>query len=123
MRIEWKQVVAGLAVGMILGAGMGAWRIRHLHRGLGAEGHQRRMLERFSKRLELTDDQRAKVSTILDNKRRRLAAMRAEAAPKFEELRTSTRGEIRALLTPEQLPAFDKLAAEPEMRRKKRGRP
>ena len=79
MRIEWKQVVAGLAVGMVLGAGMGAWRIRALHR-MPPEARQQRLLGRFSSRLGLSDDQRAKVSAILDDKRRRMEALRAEAA-------------------------------------------
>lgn len=123
MKIDWKQVVAGLAAGLILGAGMGAWQIRRLHRGFNSAAHQQRMLERFSSRLKLTEEQRAKVSAILEAKRLRIDALRAEAVPKIEELRAATRAEIRALLAAKQLPDFEKLTAELEARRKERGRP
>ena len=123
MRLMWKQVVPALALGVVAGfaaaqsCGPGPW---HRHRG-GPGEFQERMLKEFSAKLHLTPDQHQRVSAILDAKRAKMDALRAEVHPKFDELRSSTRDEIRQLLTPEQQKTFDVMDAkhEQEMRRRR----
>ena len=77
-----------------------------------------RMLERFSSKLHLTPTQRTQVAAILEAKRKKIEALRAEVRPKFDQIRTATSAEIRPLLRPEQQKKFDVMQAEWETRRK-----
>ncbi len=92
----------------------------YLHRHWDSGQFQARLLQRFSSKLKLTPEQRTQVATILEAKRQKIDALRADIQPKFEEIRTSIAADIRKLLTPEQEQKFDVMQAEGEARRRQR---
>lgn len=121
MRLDLRQVIPALLIGLALGAGLGRWAHWRHYDG----GHERRygrMVERFSRALDLTPNQRREVEAILERKRARLRALRGETRPKLAEIRRSTRAEIRGILTPEQAERFDRLEEDWASRWRKRRR-
>ncbi len=119
MKLSWKQVVPafllGAAAGLLLSR---CCAISAFHRhGSGRFEHY--LLDQFSSKLQLTEEQRGKVAAILEAKRKKVDALRAEIKPRFEEIRTSTSGEIRQLLNPDQQKKFDQLEAKWSIRRKR----
>jgi len=64
-------------------------------------------LERFTKGLDLTADQQAKVQPILDQAKPQIAAIRQEAMQKVKTVTDSTMSQIRPLLTVDQQKKLD----------------
>jgi Spy/CpxP family protein refolding chaperone len=64
-------------------------------------------LERFTKGLDLTADQQAKIQPILDQAKPQIAAIHEEAMQKMKTVIDTTTSQIRPLLTPEQQNKFD----------------
>ena len=120
MKLAWKPIaiafVLGGCVGFVVARGC-AVRIFHHH--WGESQFQHRLLDRFSSKLKLTPGQRNQVAAILETKRQRMEALRAEVRPRFEELRASTSAEIRQLLTSDQQQKFDTMQAELDARKKR----
>jgi Spy/CpxP family protein refolding chaperone len=120
MKSIWKTLVLVLLLGAVIGAGA-AWWIGEY--GPCAKGRvpYATMVERFSKKLDLTPDQQRAIAAILEENRQKIKALRAEIRPKFEEIRQSTREEIRQHLAPEQQVKFDAMQAEWDAKRKPPG--
>jgi Spy/CpxP family protein refolding chaperone len=66
-------------------------------------------LERMSRRLNLTDEQKAKIRPILQDEQKQMKALREDASlspdqrrQQGREIRTSARKQIDEILTPEQ---------------------
>ena len=82
-----------------------------------------RMLERIGSRLDLSDDQRARLSALFDARRERYRAlgreMRREMRARFAAEQETLRAAIAEILTPAQLDLFD---AELVRLRDERGR-
>jgi Spy/CpxP family protein refolding chaperone len=113
--LDWKAVLWALVAGILLGVAF--TRAYQGPRPFGPEKRQHRMLDRIGRKLQLTPEQRSQIKQILETKRRKMEALRAEHEPRLEQLRENTRDEIRRVLTPEQQAKFDVI----EMRwRKKR---
>src|SRR5450631_3558452 len=72
---------------------------RHRHWGNG--------LEHLTKTLDLTADQQAKISPILEQAKPQIAAARQESRQKMEMIRDNTKSQIRPLLTPAQQTKLD----------------
>ena len=79
---------------------------KHAHRQ-GDRAEQR--LNRLSKKLNLTDDQKEKVRPILQDEEKQLTDMEADSTltaqqkhKKTKEIRRSSRAQLDAILTPEQ---------------------
>jgi Spy/CpxP family protein refolding chaperone len=100
MKLDWRQVFIGVAIGLVLAAASHhlMWRRHH---------NPDKRFERFAAKLELTSDQKIKMKALFE-----------EGKAKMDALREEGRGKINALLTPEQREKFAKI----EERRKKRGR-
>ena len=64
-------------------------------------------LERFTKGLDLTADQQAKIQPILDQAKPQIAAIHEEAMQKMKTVIDGALSQIRPLLTPEQQQKFD----------------
>jgi len=119
MTRAWTPIV----IAFVLGGGVGfavsrscGLRLFHRH---GDDAHaQQRLLNRFSSTVQLTPQQRTQVAAILETKRQKMDALRAEIRPRFEEIRTSTSAEIRKLLTPEQQQTFDVMQVKWDARKK-----
>jgi Spy/CpxP family protein refolding chaperone len=120
MKPNWTHATVAFALGGIVGfAGMW-WSAPYFpHRRWGHGQFQAHPMQRFSSQLKLTPEQRTQVAAILEAKRLKIDAFRAEMKPKFEEIRTSTSAEIRQILTPEQQRRFDEMNAEFEARGKR----
>lgn len=119
MTSSWKQAVFGLVVGLLLGAAATFLALRHgpfRHQSHSAEARATRMVERFTRELDMTSEQKAKVSAILEGKRDAIRSLDDEMRPRFQEIRQSIREEIRKILTPEQQAEFE------EMEKKRRSR-
>ncbi|OGS04783.1 MAG: hypothetical protein A3G41_04020 [Elusimicrobia bacterium RIFCSPLOWO2_12_FULL_59_9] len=121
MKLEWKQILIAFILGVLLAGGLGALALKYnAHRRWGGEPGYARMVERFNKKLDLTAEQSAKVAAILEEKRKKIKALRGEFGPRFEEIRNSARAEIRGVLDDRQREKFDKLQAKDSRWKKRR---
>lgn len=118
-----KKGLPVLALGMVLGAG-GVWSVGRFCRwtGSGDKPHYERRLNRFSRRLNLTTAQREAVSKLFQIRRERMKAVWETVHPQWEEIRQSTRQEIRALLTPAQQEIYDRDESQADKKREERRR-
>jgi len=103
------------------------------HQGAGM--HNRRMdpeqqLERMSKQLNLTDDQKAKVKPILEQQHEQMQSLRQDTSlsqqdrrAKFQEIHQNAMSQIRPLLNENQQKKFDKMLQRQEERRSQRRGP
>jgi Spy/CpxP family protein refolding chaperone len=91
---------------------------KHEHHGPGPHDMMQNPLEHFSKELDLTDDQKAKVQPIIDQTKPQIAAIHQEAMEKMRALLESTGAQIRPLLTPAQQQKFDAMKKAHENMRK-----
>ena len=116
MRISWTQVSLALLAGILVGWFAGQRALKEETYGWKGE----KMVERFSRELRLTPDQKEKVAQILESKRQQIAALRDQIRPRFEEVRNTSKAEIQKLLSPDQQQRFEKLQARWEASRRKR---
>jgi len=114
-RNRW-QVRLAAAIIFVLGftAGILALNVyRSLARGEGRGGDR---IEQLSNRLQLNDDQKAKVQQIFSDTRDQLRALRQESEPRMNEIRHQADQRLQQVLTPDQWQQFQKLRAERERR-------
>ena len=84
----------------------------------GRRGPMRGLLvERLSRELDLTAEQRAKIDQALTSSRNRLETLQRDVRDRFDAERRTVQDEIRGVLTPEQQQKFD------AMEKDGRGRP
>jgi Spy/CpxP family protein refolding chaperone len=79
---------------------------------------KRQYLEESSSRLSLTDDQVAKLSAILDQTDARFHEVRQGENEKIRQIGEDHYQRVRTILTPEQLPKYEKLHEEREAKAK-----
>ncbi len=121
--IHRHQVAISLLIGFALGMIFGQWIAHESFRSHWKHGGMRQhMVEKFSRELHLSADQKTKVAAIFDRKRPQMLALQAEMQPKFEALRKSTQAEVREILNPDQKKKFEKMNAEMEERWKDRAK-
>lgn len=77
------------------------------HGGPGGGGAWRDPLGHLTKELNLTSDQQAKVSPIVEEARPQIVAIHQEAMQKTKAIMDTTAAQIRPLLTPDQQAKFD----------------
>ncbi|PIQ83413.1 MAG: hypothetical protein COV75_07745 [Candidatus Omnitrophica bacterium CG11_big_fil_rev_8_21_14_0_20_63_9] len=117
MKPAWGQIITAgaLGAGLTLAAVRGGIvRPRYHWNSAQVQAH---LLTQLEAKLKLSPEQRTQIAVILDAKRQKIDALRAELRPKFDAVRTSTSADIRQLLTPQQQPAFDALEADWEARK------
>jgi len=125
---------AGLAGGILIGRRLpGERRFDRLQRGPGdfgppLAGDGRRggplrglLIERLSRDLDLTAEQRTKIDAVLASSRTRLDTMQKDVRDRFDAERRTVRDGIRQVLTPAQQQKFDQ--AERDGRGRRRGPP
>jgi len=120
----WSVVVIVFVLGCVTGASLdGVYRSRA---GGGAhhdrQGSKGDMFERLRRDLNLNDEQATRVRAILDETRDEYRRLRAEARPRYDQIRERGRASIRDVLTPEQQIIFDAKIAERDARHKNRNR-
>jgi hypothetical protein len=112
MRFPWKYIWVSGVIGLLLGGSAGIFYARDLARHWMQKSPEI-FLKRLDHELHLSDPQRTQIHTLLIAKRDKMAA--------FEnELRKSTRADIRVILTPDQQPPFDAMIARHDAERRKR---
>ena len=83
-------------------------------------------LEEFSKKLDLNDDQKAQVKTILESAQTEMKELRAsdgtrqEKGSRLRELGKEANGKIRAVLNDEQKKKFDELVEQKKSQMRER---
>ena len=85
----------------------------------GRGSSRTQVLNEFTRELQLTPDQQAKVGVILDETRTQVHALYAPLDAQHDQLRQQARARIRAVLTPDQLPKFDQFMQRIDEERKK----
>ncbi|HVO32317.1 MAG TPA: hypothetical protein VMU17_00280 [Elusimicrobiota bacterium] len=106
-----KCLALTLVIGWFVGA---ACAMVAVHFGQhGGHGHLRRL---FARELKLTPQQQTQVDAILSSGRQQMQQIYADARPRLDAVRNSTRAQIRQLLSPEQQIAFDRLEAKRDAR-------
>lgn len=118
MKMPDRKLVAGLLVGVLIGW-FAAYGAMHCRARFDKPGKSH-MLDKFTRELRLDAAQKEKVGLILEETREKVKALRGQTRPRFEAIRAESDGRIRAVLTPEQLPRFEKLRAEMQEKFKKR---
>ncbi|MEY2563393.1 MAG: motif family protein [Verrucomicrobiota bacterium] len=90
----------------------GGGRHRHHQRG--------NVLERMTKNLNLTPEQQAKISPIIEQAKPQIKAARQESREKVKAIRDNVRAQIRPILTPAQQQKWDAFQkAREDMRKAK----
>jgi Spy/CpxP family protein refolding chaperone len=79
---------------------------------------RKQYMEESKARLDLTDDQVGKLKTIMDDTEARFREARERENQEIRQIRDEHITQVRMLLTPEQLPKYEKLHAEREARSK-----
>ncbi len=82
---------------------------------------RKQYMEESKARLDLTDDQVSKLKAIMDETDARFRQAREKENQEIRQIRDEHIGRVRMLLTPEQLPKYEKLHAEREARSKDQG--
>jgi Spy/CpxP family protein refolding chaperone len=111
--LKWKLIAGFLlvfAAGGVTGAFVAAATTRHhlfatRHLGIAAE----RMRERLQAELNLTPDQLAKISPIVDKAAAQLESIRKDTARRVRDTFAETHQQIAADLTPEQRTKLERM--------------
>jgi len=96
-----------------------------LYRYAWSTGHWRRPFSRanfvshLKKDLNLSDTQVQQVGDIIDSSTKKFAATQHQADSQFNAIRQETRGQIRQILSAEQIPKFDELVRHWDERRRR----
>src|SRR6266576_7010844 len=102
-----RNLLTLVAAGAIALGGFALVQAQPGHGG-GGQWHRRGFaLERFTKGLDLTADQQAKVQPILDQAKPQIAAIHQEAMQKMHTVMNSTLSQIRPMLTADQQQKLD----------------
>jgi len=80
------------------------------------------LIDRLSRDLDLTADQRATIDQALASSRIRLDALQKDVRERFDAERRAVREAIRGVLTPEQQQKFDRIERDGRSRGGRRGR-
>ena len=111
--LKWKLIAGFVLVfvaGGVTGGFFGATTIRHNFLSGGDHGMAaQRMREHLKRELNLTPDQMAKISPIVDKTAARLEEIRRDTGIRVREIFRSSHDQIAAYLTPEQRTKFDQL--------------
>jgi Spy/CpxP family protein refolding chaperone len=103
----------GIAIG---GLGTHFWGGRIF----GGRADHPRIVERLTRELALTPDQRKQLETIIEETRTKFQSIYEQERPLYDQARKEGRGRIRAILTPEQRPKFEEFVRRLDEERSKR---
>ena|SRR6185437_1660422 len=80
------------------------------------EEFRKKQIEEYRQRLKLTDDQVAKLDSIMDETRARVDETRQKLKPAYEKIRIEQQQKFRDTLTPDQQAEYDQLRKERKQR-------
>ena len=121
-RSKWYGLVFLLGA-FIAGAAIGYAAERAMGHGRPSRHGSHSPLDRMSRDLDLTPQQRAAFDTILENREKQMRQLFAPIQPQMDSLMKigkvigdSTHQQLKRVLTPEQQAKFDKIRAESRRR-------
>jgi hypothetical protein len=79
-----------------------------------AEGFRHGYVSEMRSKLQLTQDQVNRLEVILDETKAQYKAVRDESRPAMLKIKEEQIRRVQSILTPEQVPAYEKLVAERE---------
>ena len=116
---RWQVRIAALII-FVLGFSAGILAL-NVYRGLANNRPPRDRMEQMAQRLNLSEDQKTKVQSILTDTREQLRAVRRETEPKVNEIRQQADARLQEVLTFDQWQKFQKDRQEMRGRRGGRG--
>ena len=119
MKQDWKPIVVALILGVLLGMAIFRWVSPHGFWN-NPQSFQRHMIRQLTRKLDLSPDQEAKVSLILEDTRHHIEDLRKELRPRFDAVREDAHRRIREVLNAAQQAKFDVMAAKMKERLEKR---
>jgi len=87
-----------------------------------AENFRQRYISEMQRKLKLTTAQVSQLETILDETKAKYKAVRDQSRPQMLAIKNEHISRVRAILTPEQIPEYEKLVAEHERQQESRER-
>jgi uncharacterized membrane protein len=114
-------VVVFLLGALLGGVGTHVWgeRMRDGVRMPSQLPPRNQVISDLTRELQLTPDQQKQLATIIDEARAQVRALYAPLESQHDQIRQHGRDRIRAILTPEQLPKFEKFIQHIDEERKK----
>ncbi|MCY4351841.1 MAG: hypothetical protein OXC45_01905 [Gemmatimonadetes bacterium] len=114
MFISRFRFICVLILCLLLGAVIGT-----VYESLASDdsGKRRVRLSEMVAKLDLSNEQKAQLDTILEQGRKCMVDINTTYRAEFGEVRNTTRAQIREILTPDQRKEFDEMMAEQEARR------
>ena len=113
-------VLAIFILGFIAGGlAMNLYQKRDSNEANRPRGTRHDPVEMMKSQLNLTADQEQKVKAILSETFEEYGKIREDIHPRFDAVRQKSRERIRAVLTQEQLPKYEKMIEEADKRREK----
>jgi Spy/CpxP family protein refolding chaperone len=118
------QVRLAVVVIFLLGFAAGALTLNlyHSNRSVAWSEGRRNRFERMISRLDLNEDQKARVEKILSDARIQFREVRKETQPRFDEVRAQVQERLKEVLTPEQWQKFQQMIEERHNQHRRRGR-
>ncbi|MBI3667331.1 MAG: hypothetical protein HY236_14080 [Acidobacteria bacterium] len=90
--------------------------VQHTARASSPRENRDRYVARLKKDLDLTPEQVTKVIAISEETGKQMQDMREKMAPDFAAIREAHRQRIMAILTPDQVPKYQKIVEEHQRR-------
>ncbi len=81
-----------------------------------AEDFRHHYVSEMKSKLRLTADQTNKLEVILDETKAKYKAVREQSRPAMLQIKDEQIRRVKSILTPDQVPAYDRLIAEREQR-------
>ncbi len=117
-RNQWSAVLLAVLL-FCCGATVGALAHRYYSMTVvNAKGEdpRHRYLSEMRSRLDLTPAQVTQLGTIMDDTRAKIRAVHDQYRPEMLKIRNEQISRVKSILTPQQIPAYEKLVAERERR-------
>lgn len=113
----------GAALGGVLGYLFAHRPVSAANPPLSEPERRARRVAELTHLLSLTPQQSQRMDSVLKEIHGEMKAARDQSDAQFEQLRQKGRGEMRAILTPEQLPKFEEFLKRLDEERKRNGPP
>lgn len=120
-------VVLVFLLGASLGSVSGYLFEAHSHADtkpvLSDDARRAQKVERLTKELSLTPDQQRKLDDAIREAQAKFKAIREGSQPQIDATRAQAREKVRAFLTPEQRPGYEKYLQKLDEDRRRNGQP
>jgi Spy/CpxP family protein refolding chaperone len=129
--VKLSRLTIALYVGLIFSSGVvlgvfghSLYAVTTVRSGSGSlspEALRKKRLAEMQSRLKLSDDQFAKVNSIMDETRAKFHEVRERYRPEMDALESAQRDKVRSILSPEQRAEYEKILKEREQQQKQNG--